>query len=62
MSRAEPLGVGGIGGGYIGTTVGRLFNQDPRSTVAALAEVDTETLRIAGQTLYVAEEWRAGRN
>jgi hypothetical protein len=48
MSRAEPLGVGGIGGGYIGTTVGRLFNQDPRSTVAALAEVDTEMLRTAG--------------
>jgi predicted dinucleotide-utilizing enzyme len=62
MSRTEPLGVGVIGGGYIGTTVGRLFNQDPRSTVAVLAEVDAETLRTAGQTLYVGEERRADRN
>jgi predicted dehydrogenase len=55
MSQGEPLGVGVIGGGYIGTTVGRLFNQDPRSTVAALAEVDADTRRTAGQTLYVEE-------
>jgi predicted dehydrogenase len=60
MSQAEPLRVGVIGGGYIGTTVGRLFNQDPRSTVAALAEVDAETLRTAGQTLYVGEGSRYG--
>jgi predicted dehydrogenase len=56
MSQGEPLRVGVIGGGYIGTTVGRLFNQDPRSTVAALAEVDEETLRTASQTLYVGED------
>ena len=53
MSQAEQLKVGVIGGGYIGTTVGRLFNQDPRSTVTALADVDDETRQTAGETLYV---------
>jgi predicted dehydrogenase len=53
MSQAEQLRVGVIGGGYIGTTVGRLFNQDPRSTVTALADVDAETRQTAGETLYV---------
>jgi predicted dehydrogenase len=53
MSQVEKLRVGVIGGGYIGTTVGRLFNQDPRSTVTALADVDAETRQTAGETLYV---------
>ncbi|NHN61481.1 MULTISPECIES: Gfo/Idh/MocA family protein [Halorussus] len=55
MSQAEKLRVGVIGGGYIGTTVGRLFNQDPRSTVTALADVSEETRRTAGETLYVGD-------
>ncbi|WP_435181643.1 Gfo/Idh/MocA family protein [Halorussus sp. AFM4] len=55
MSQAEKLRVGVIGGGYIGTTVGRLFNQDPRSTVTALADVSAETRETAGDTLYVGE-------
>jgi predicted dehydrogenase len=55
MSQAEKLRVGVIGGGYIGTTVGRLFNQDPRSTVTALADVDAETRQTGGETLYVGE-------
>jgi predicted dehydrogenase len=55
MSEAEKLRVGVIGGGYIGTTVGRLFNYDPRSTVTALAEVDADTRLTAGETLFVGE-------
>jgi predicted dehydrogenase len=55
MSQAEKLRVGVIGGGYIGTTVGRLFNQDPRSTVTALADVSTAPRQTAGETLYVGE-------
>nr|WP_309221841.1 Gfo/Idh/MocA family oxidoreductase [Halorussus sp. MSC15.2] len=55
MSQAEKLRVGVIGGGYIGTTVGRLFEQDPRSTVTALADLSPETRRTAGETLYVGD-------
>lgn len=55
MSQAEKLRVGVIGGGYIGTTVGRLFNQHPRSAVIALADVDARTRQTAGETLYVGE-------
>ncbi|WP_132058640.1 Gfo/Idh/MocA family protein [Halorussus amylolyticus] len=55
MSSTDKLRVGVIGGGYIGTTVGRLFNNDPRSTVTALADIDPETRRTAGETLYVGE-------
>ncbi|MFC4451644.1 Gfo/Idh/MocA family protein [Halorussus aquaticus] len=55
MSQAEKLRVGVIGGGYIGTTVGRLFEQDPRSTVTALADLSQETRRTAGETLYVGD-------
>lgn len=55
MSQAEKLRVGVVGGGYIGTTVGAQFNTDPRSTVTALADVNPETRRTAGETLYVGE-------
>ncbi|WP_276302439.1 Gfo/Idh/MocA family protein [Halorussus lipolyticus] len=55
MSQVEKLRVGVIGGGYIGTTVGRLFNQDPRSTVTALADLDAETRQTGGETLYVGD-------
>jgi len=55
MSNSDKLRVGVVGGGYIGTTVGRLFNQDPRSTVTALADIDPETRRTAGESLYVGE-------
>jgi predicted dehydrogenase len=55
MSNSDKLRVGVIGGGYIGTTVGRLFEQDPRSTVTALADIDPETRRTAGESLYVGE-------
>jgi predicted dehydrogenase len=55
MSQAEKLRVGVVGGGYIGTTVGAQFNTDPRSTVTALADVNPETRRTAGETLYVGD-------
>ena len=55
MSVRDKLRVGVIGGGYIGTTVGGLFNQDPRATVTALTDVDPETRRSAGEQLYVGE-------
>ena len=55
MSGSNKLRVGVVGGGYIGTTVGRLFNLDPRSTVTALADIDPETRRTAGESLYVGE-------
>lgn len=55
MSTVEKLRVGVVGGGYIGTTVGRLFNQEPRSTVTALADVNPEALRTTGEALYVGE-------
>jgi len=55
MSNSDKLRVGVVGGGYIGTTVGRLFEQDPRSTVTALADIDPETRRTAGESLYVGE-------
>ncbi|WP_158059382.1 Gfo/Idh/MocA family protein [Halorussus halophilus] len=55
MSVRDKLRVGVIGGGYIGTTVGGLFNQDPRATVTALADVDPETRRSAGEQLYVGD-------
>ena len=49
------LTVGVLGGGYIGTTVGQQFNQDPRATVTALADVDDEVRHTAGEQLYVGE-------
>lgn len=52
---SEKSRVGIIGGGFIGTTVGRLFEQDPRSVVTALADIDAETRRSAGETLCVGE-------
>ncbi|UPV76573.1 Gfo/Idh/MocA family oxidoreductase (plasmid) [Halorussus limi] len=55
MSQAEKLRVGVVGGGYIGTTVGGQFNTDPRSTVTALADVNQETRRTAGDALYVGD-------
>ncbi|MFC7078777.1 Gfo/Idh/MocA family protein [Halorussus caseinilyticus] len=55
MSQAEKLRVGVIGGGYIGTTVGRQFNTEPRSTVTALADVSADTRQAAGETLYVGD-------
>jgi predicted dehydrogenase len=58
MTQAEKLRVGVVGGGYIGTTVGGQFNADPRSTVTALADVDPETRRTAGESLYVGEGFR----
>jgi len=60
MSRAtsEPVRVGVVGGGYIGTTVGELFRRDPRSTPAAIAEIDAGTRREAGETLGIPESAR----
>ncbi|MFC4552784.1 MULTISPECIES: Gfo/Idh/MocA family protein [Halorussus] len=55
MSGRPKLKVGVIGGGYIGTTVGQLFNQDPRATVTALADVSEEVQHTAGEQLYVGE-------
>ncbi|GAA0235436.1 Gfo/Idh/MocA family protein [Haladaptatus pallidirubidus] len=51
----EKLRVGVIGGGYIGTTVGRQFEEDPRSTVVAIADVSEPPRDEAGDTLYVGQ-------
>ncbi|WP_134671507.1 Gfo/Idh/MocA family protein [Halorussus marinus] len=55
MSNSDVLRVGAIGGGYIGTTVGRQFNQHPRAAVTALADIDPETRHTAGESLHVGE-------
>ncbi|WP_423746069.1 Gfo/Idh/MocA family oxidoreductase (plasmid) [Haladaptatus sp. SPP-AMP-3] len=51
----EKLRVGVIGGGFIGTTVGRAFEEDPRSTVVALADVNDVARAEAGNALYVGQ-------
>lgn len=59
MSGANPqqekLRVGVVGGGYIGKTVGREFEEDPRSTVVALADVSDAARNEAGEILYVGQ-------
>ncbi|WP_227356844.1 Gfo/Idh/MocA family protein [Haladaptatus salinisoli] len=59
MSGANPqqekLRVGVVGGGYIGQTVGREFEEDPRSTVVALADVSDAARDEAGEKLYVGK-------
>jgi len=47
--------IGVIGGGFIGTTVGRSFEEDPRSTVVALADVSEAAREEAGNTLYIGQ-------
>jgi predicted dehydrogenase len=49
----EPLRVGVIGGGYIGTTVGAEFYATPLAEVAAIADVNESTLADAGRLLAV---------
>ncbi|WP_435157703.1 Gfo/Idh/MocA family protein [Haladaptatus sp. DFWS20] len=51
----EKLRVGVIGGGYIGTTVGREFEEDRRSTVVAIADVSELARDEAGDMLYVGQ-------
>ncbi|WP_266080434.1 Gfo/Idh/MocA family protein [Haladaptatus caseinilyticus] len=51
----EKLRVGVIGGGFIGTTVGQEFEEDPRSTVVAIADVSEPARDEAGDTLYVGQ-------
>lgn len=49
----EPLRVGIVGGGYIGTVTGIEFLNDGRAEVAALADIDDETLEETGDRLGV---------
>jgi predicted dehydrogenase len=51
----EKYRIGVIGGGFIGTTVGRSFEEDPRSTVVALADVSEAAREEAGNTLYIGQ-------
>lgn len=53
--QSEKVRVGVIGGGFIGTTVGRAFEEDPRSTVVAIADVSEAAREEAGNALYVGQ-------
>lgn len=54
----EPLRVGVIGCGYIGTTVGAQFYATPRADVVAATDVDRDAVTNAGQLLDVPREHR----
>jgi len=55
VTRDNPLRIGIIGTGYIGTTVGGQFHRHSESTVSAIAEVDAERLATAGDSFSVAD-------
>ncbi|WP_458209392.1 Gfo/Idh/MocA family protein [Haladaptatus sp. NG-SE-30] len=52
---SEKLRVGIIGCGFIGTTVGREFEEDRRASVVALADVSEAARTEAGESLYVGQ-------
>ena len=52
----EPLRVGVIGGGYIGTTVGAEFYATPLAKVVAVTDINEETLEQAGRMLGVSPD------
>ncbi len=53
--QSEKLRVGVVGGGYIGKTVGREFEDDRRASVVALADVNEAARTEAGDVLYVGQ-------
>lgn len=57
-SNIEPLRVGVVGGGYIGTTVGAEFYATPLAEVQAVTDVNESTLADAGWLLGVGADHR----
>lgn len=55
---SEPLRVGVVGGGYIGTTVGKTFVECEDARVVALTDIDESTLESAGTELGVGVDSR----
>lgn len=55
MTRDNPLRIGIIGTGYIGTTVGGQFHRHPESTVSAITEIDADRLATAGDSFSIAD-------
>lgn len=49
----EPLRIGIVGAGYIGTTVGGQFHRHPDANVVAVAEIDEEVRAAAGEQFGV---------
>ncbi|EMA43799.1 oxidoreductase domain-containing protein [Halococcus morrhuae DSM 1307] len=56
MTNDQPLRVGLIGTGYIGTTVGGQFHHHPKSTVAAITEIDADRRVTAAERFSVPSE------
>lgn len=50
---SERLGIGIVGGGYIGTTVGKTFVEHENAQVVALTDIDESVLETAGVELGV---------
>ena len=55
---ATPLGVGIVGGGFIGTTVGAGFRDHEAARIVAVVDIDESTLQEAGSKLGVAPDAR----
>ena len=55
MTRDQPLRVGLIGAGFIGTVVGGQFHQHPEAAVSAITEINTETRAEAATTFEVPD-------
>lgn len=53
MTNDQPFRVGLIGTGYIGTTVGGQFHHHPKSTVAAITEIDADRRATAAERFSV---------
>lgn len=54
----EPLRLGVVGGGYIGSTVGGEFREHPDAIVAALTDINEAVLDETGTELAIPEEAR----
>ncbi|WP_458190923.1 Gfo/Idh/MocA family protein [Haladaptatus sp. NG-WS-4] len=59
LDKSKPLvSVGVVGGGFIGRTVGSQFGELDTAEVKAVVDIDSKTLRTAGEELGVPEEAR----
>ncbi|EMA49537.1 Gfo/Idh/MocA family protein [Halococcus thailandensis] len=56
MTNDQPLRVGLIGTGYIGTTVGGQFHHHPQSIVTAITEIDADRRATAAERFSVPSE------
>jgi len=56
--KRPPIAVGVIGCGFIGRSLGETFVEDDRSTVAAIAEIDSTTRNRVGESLEVKPDAR----